>query len=316
MNAPSHSEAFGRPLDLSGRRPSPSYNCICDYSTEVAVLSSEQLGWKSIQLNLTQEPANEIFVPKTLTNFLSLSLTGTRIHRSKFAGIVDDTPSRPDDVMRLPAGIDAELCWETDGPFARSIHVCFGNDLFERYCPEIISGKFLAGHLKPQNYAATPELSGLIRILARELDFRTRRGKLLMETATRLLAMELANSHWSHSPMRAAQSLAPDPRIQRAVDYIEAHFTEDISLHDLSREAGLSSGHLISLFSHFTGRTPHSYLIDRRIQRAIELLKSTETPISAIAIETGFSDQQHMTRMFSNRLRRTPASFRKNGTRA
>jgi transcriptional regulator GlxA family with amidase domain len=116
--------------------------------------------------------------------------------------------------------------------------------------------------------------------------------------------------------MRAAQSLAPDPRIQRAVDYIEAHFTEDISLHDLSREAGLSSGHLISLFSHFTGRTPHSYLIDRRIQRAIELLKSTETPISAIAIETGFSDQQHMTRMFSNRLRRTPASFRKNGTRA
>jgi AraC family transcriptional regulator len=126
----------------------------------------------------------------------------------------------------------------------------------------------------------------------------------------RLLATEIAVSAWTRKPSLLNTPGSPDPRINKVIDYIEAHFSLNISLQDLTREAGLNATHLIETFKRVTGRTPYAYVIHRRIQEATHLLRRNHMPICEIALEVGFSDQQQMTHAFQRHLKRTPKSFR------
>jgi AraC family transcriptional regulator len=56
--------------------------------------------------------------------------------------------------------------------------------------------------------------------------------------------------------------------------------------------------------------TPYSYVINRRLRQAVHLLRSTDTPIAQVALDAGFADQQHLTRMVRARLRKTPKQVR------
>ena len=185
----------------------------------------------------------------------------------------------------------------------------FDDDIFENYCPEILSGHFIAGHLVPTNYSPRPEVVALAHMLLRELDPSTRRGRLYAESTIRLLALEVAGSEWTHKAIAFAETVAVDPRVRRAKELIAAKFTEDISLFDLTQAAGLGTGQLIALFKRQTGRTPYAYLLDRRIEHALLLLRTTGDAIACIAHGSGFSDQQHMTRAFQKRRLPTPRAI-------
>jgi AraC family transcriptional regulator len=54
----------------------------------------------------------------------------------------------------------------------------------------------------------------------------------------------------------------------------------------------------------------HQYVLGRRIERAASLLRFSDTPIAAIAIECGFADQSHLTTAFRRRTGVTPAVYR------
>jgi len=56
--------------------------------------------------------------------------------------------------------------------------------------------------------------------------------------------------------------------------------------------------------------TPHHYLVQKRVERARELLARTELSLSEIAYAVGFSDQSHLTRHFRQMLEVTPGQFR------
>ena len=102
-------------------------------------------------------------------------------------------------------------------------------------------------------------------------------------------------------------------RIHRAIDFIEANFTADISLVEISAAANLSPTHLTELFRRQTGTTPYSFVLDRRLAHAVTLLRTTNLPISQVALEAGFADQQHLTRMLRARENRTPRQVRQAG---
>jgi AraC family transcriptional regulator len=62
-----------------------------------------------------------------------------------------------------------------------------------------------------------------------------------------------------------------------------------------------------------TGKSPYRYVTERRVERACELLRKTETPISEIALLCGFSSQQHLTSTLTSRLGQSPQKIRLNG---
>ncbi len=102
-----------------------------------------------------------------------------------------------------------------------------------------------------------------------------------------------------------------DPkRLRRVLDFIEAHLADDISLDDLAREACLSPYHFSRLFHEATGRPPHRYLIERRIQEAQKMLRSGRSSITEIALDTGFGSQSNFARTFRKISGFTPGQYR------
>jgi AraC family transcriptional regulator len=99
-------------------------------------------------------------------------------------------------------------------------------------------------------------------------------------------------------------------RLNRALDYIQAHLDGEIHLVDLAGAVGLSPFHFAKLFKQSTGSTPHQYVLQRRLERATELLRSTELSLSEVALECGFADQSHFANLFRRFMGVTASQFR------
>jgi AraC family transcriptional regulator len=79
---------------------------------------------------------------------------------------------------------------------------------------------------------------------------------------------------------------------------------------DLAALAGLSRFHFARVFRATVGTTPHRYVLERRLERARRLLKTTATAVRDIAVATGFADQSHLTRLVKRRFGVTPGALR------
>jgi AraC family transcriptional regulator len=102
-------------------------------------------------------------------------------------------------------------------------------------------------------------------------------------------------------------------RLRRVCSYIDASLGTNLTLSQLAAEANLSQDHLIRTFRQNLGMTPHQYVMQRRIEKAKELLISTNTPIAELSLATGFSDQSHLSTAFRRAVGQSPARYRKLG---
>ena len=99
-------------------------------------------------------------------------------------------------------------------------------------------------------------------------------------------------------------------RLERVIDYIEAHFTDDIGLSALAQQAGVSEYHLARLFRATTGVPMHRYVNFRRVQEAQKWLEKSQLPLSEIASMTGFGSQAKFTQVFRNLTGISPRAYR------
>ncbi|WP_445681117.1 helix-turn-helix domain-containing protein [Radicibacter daui] len=99
-------------------------------------------------------------------------------------------------------------------------------------------------------------------------------------------------------------------KLKRVVDMIEGRLGEQISLRDMAGEAGLSDFHFSRLFRRAKGRSPHLFVLERRIQAAQELLAKANASLVEVALETGFGSQASFNRAFLKQVGLTPGQFR------
>lgn len=93
--------------------------------------------------------------------------------------------------------------------------------------------------------------------------------------------------------------------------YMEEHFSENISLDSLSRLTYMNKYYMVHAFKKYKGISPINYLIDRRISEAKHLLQTTNYPVSKIAQAVGFSSQSYFSQVFRKELKMTPLQYRK-----
>ena len=99
---------------------------------------------------------------------------------------------------------------------------------------------------------------------------------------------------------------------ERAIaEFIEAHLAEPLDLKMLGNALALTPCLFARQFRKSFGQPPYAYVMARRLDRAKRLLARTALPIKAIAADCGFSDQAHLTRLFSSAYGQTPAAFRR-----
>lgn len=100
-------------------------------------------------------------------------------------------------------------------------------------------------------------------------------------------------------------------QLRRLEEYIEVNLDKELHLESLSGIVGLSVSHFSRQFKSTSGKTPHQFVLQRRLERARRLLGNTTMPIAEIAIECGFSHQEHLTHTFRRQFAVTPAGFRR-----
>ena len=114
-----------------------------------------------------------------------------------------------------------------------------------------------------------------------------------------------------YGPAREVRPLGAAPRaVGRVRDYLHARWAEPVTLAELSAVAGLSPFRLTRVFKAATGLPPHAYQVQLRVARAQEGLRAGR-PIAEVALDCGFADQSHLTRVFKRSLGFTPGQFRK-----
>jgi AraC-like DNA-binding protein len=96
----------------------------------------------------------------------------------------------------------------------------------------------------------------------------------------------------------------------RAKDLVDARYHEPLDVPTLARAAHLSPAHFSREFRRAFGETPHQYLLTRRLERAAELLRNTDHPVSDICFEVGLTSVGSFTTSFRRVYGITPTEYR------
>lgn len=99
-------------------------------------------------------------------------------------------------------------------------------------------------------------------------------------------------------------------RLCLAKDYMDSNYTTDIKLEDIAKNSFLSVSHFKRLFREYYNTTPHQYIIQRRLEKAKELLIRSDMPVRNICGAIGFENTSSFIRLFRNSYDQTPLSYR------
>lgn len=122
------------------------------------------------------------------------------------------------------------------------------------------------------------------------------RGRLWAESLAYTIALRLVRRSQHAPDVRPSMRFLPKWRLRNVCDYIEAKLDEDLSLRELAAIAGFSVPHFKVLFRQSVGLSVHRYVVERRVERARQLLLLGRHTMTEIALNVGFAHQSHMTR--------------------
>ena len=97
----------------------------------------------------------------------------------------------------------------------------------------------------------------------------------------------------------------------KALEYIDDHYLENISLDTIAAQCFVTKYYLSHLFSKYQQTSVMKYIINKRINNAKELLAYTDEPILSISDQSGFHDLSYFCRMFKKATQMTPLQYRK-----
>jgi AraC family transcriptional regulator len=220
------------------------------------------------------------------------------------------TPGLPGDVAVVPAGTPFAVRSRDGTPQqVAALVVAVSPELLAQVLAD--GGVRRAAEPVPVVGARSPAVAALAGLLAAGLDDTTDVGRLALGSLTSALLAALARDHTTAPPAvpRAAGGLSP-ARLDRVLRHVEEHLAGPVAVADLAARAHVSEFHFSRLFRAATGTSPHRYVLQRRVERARELLTGTDLPVAQVAARCGFADQSHLTRHTRRLLGAPPGALR------
>ena len=106
------------------------------------------------------------------------------------------------------------------------------------------------------------------------------------------------------------ESIVTNSIIQEVLAWINNHYTDDLNVHELARQFGISESFLSHEFSRFTNRGVYDYVLYRRVMLSRQMMMGEES-LNSIAYRCGFNDYSNYLRSFSKLMGMSPSRYRK-----
>ncbi|MGY1808765.1 helix-turn-helix transcriptional regulator [Blastococcus sp. SYSU D00669] len=113
----------------------------------------------------------------------------------------------------------------------------------------------------------------------------------------------------------APQQLADLVRLRRVRDRIDREYAEPLDVEALARGVHMSAGHLSREFRRAYGESPYAYLMTRRIERAMTLLRRGGLTITEICFAVGYGSLGTFSTRFSELVGMPPSTYRERAAR-
>lgn len=280
-------------------------NAVSSPPHEGILRSSEALPWQGIVVEQRYHPAGEYLFPASSSLLICVHQSPPILLEQVRDGKHHTCMIPRGGLHIIPAGM--ESTWRNQVG-ADHFHLLLTPDLIQRVAADLNQKQSdILDHFALQD----PRIEHIGLALLAEVAEGGSSGRLYAEGLATALAAHLlqAYSHTPRPPGENAKGL-PAPLLRKIVSLIEDRLAEDLSLDDLANEIGLSPSHFATLFQQTTGLSPHRYLLQRRLERAQWLLRSTRLSIGEIAATVGFYDQSHLVRQMRRFFGITPKYLR------
>jgi AraC family transcriptional regulator len=268
--------------------------------------NSHQLGWNGVDVQYHEQPAGEMPANSTNQHLISVhlqSVSGTQersLDGKKWVG-----PLENGQISLIPANSFHAANWTNLVKVSILI-------LEPKYLVQLAheSVEVERVELLPTLNIPDPIIYNIASLLLLESQSNKAQSLLYVDgLATALSAHLLRNYCTISQKFQNFEDGLSKVKLQQAIDFIQSHLTEKLSLEIIATELGISSYYFCHLFKISTGISPYQYLIQCRIERAKEFLLRGQMSTAQVAVEVGFSDQSHFIRHFKRIAGVTPKHF-------
>ncbi len=162
--------------------------------------------------------------------------------------------------------------------------------------------------LMPQFMNQQDELiQGIFTTLRDELESNKIAGSLLIDSLKTTLAIHLLRKYCVTKPkLSSYRSGLSQFKFRQITAYINEHLDRELKVIELVAIAQMSPYHFIRLFRKATDKTPHQYILQRRIEQGKYLLQHTQLSTEEIAAMVGFCDRSHFAKYLKRFTGLTP----------
>jgi AraC family transcriptional regulator len=245
------------------------------------------------------EPPGQIRLDGAPANVLMFNMSPVQALRQVREGRSFVSDMLHGEMTLMPGGVPSEWSWNST---CDRLDVIVSGDVFG-------NGSTLDAmdHFRFRD----AEMEAICRRLYREVTLNDMADRLYIESLVMQLAVSVLRRHSSASETTSILPSSGLTRHQarRVLEYIEANLSREVTLREMAGIVDLSSYHFARMFKRTMSEAPHHYMLERRVERAKTMLRTTGASLPEISLSTGFCDQSHFTSTFRRVVGVTPSRF-------
>ena|ERR1035438_874355 len=260
-----------------------------------------------LRASMVSEPAGSSVVPGLLNPRVVIHAGASVRIACDRGGDHNDGIANYGDIDIIPAGMAARWrIYGTDRFFVVGI-----SQRFLEYVAESSEMNLTNTELHNRFQIRNPQIEHIGWSIKAEMEQGNPCGRIFMEGMATALAVEMLHNRGLRAAGgMAAEGRLPSRKLKRILSYVDENLGDDLTLRRIAHEFQVSVSLLKDMFRKSVGVSLHRYIIQRRVERAADMLIHRRLSISQIALETGFAHQSHMTSQMRRFLGVSPKELR------